>query len=109
MLAGSRCRIDIGTFENDMNHFYRKDDVLTSLIHLGYLAYDYEKEEVYIPNEEVRGAFFQAVRGTDWSPVTEAIRASDDFTQSDLERGRRSSCSRHRTGAYDEYVGSFLS
>ena len=79
MLAGSRCRIDIGTFENDMNHFYRKDDVLTSLIHLGYLAYDYEKEEVYIPNEEVRGAFFQAVRGTDWSPVTEAIRASDDL------------------------------
>lgn len=57
MLAGGRCRVRIGTYENDMTSFRNKDDVLTMLIHLGYLAYDSRKKEVWIPNEEVRGAF----------------------------------------------------
>lgn len=64
LLAGSRCRVDIDTFENDMTSFRRKDDVLTILIHLGYLAYDHHARDVYIPNEEVRGTFQKAVLGT---------------------------------------------
>ena len=75
MLAGSRCRVDISTFENDMTSFKYKDDVLTMLVHLGYLAYDYYTKEVYIPNEEVRSAFFSAVKGTDWTPVIRAMEA----------------------------------
>lgn len=38
MLAGGKCRIDTGTFQNDMTSFKSKDDVLTLLVHLGYLA-----------------------------------------------------------------------
>ena len=63
MLAGDRCRVNINTYENDMTSFKSKDDVLTMLIHLGYLAYDSRKREVYLPNEEVREAFVQAVEG----------------------------------------------
>lgn len=53
MLAGMRCRINTRTFQNDFFCLRSKDDVLTLLVHLGYLAYDAEKKEVYIPNQEV--------------------------------------------------------
>lgn len=49
MLGGGRCRINTRTFQNDMSNIKSKDDVLTLLVHLGYLAYDSAKKEVYIP------------------------------------------------------------
>ena len=62
MLGGKRCKIDTGTFQNDMTSMESKDDVFTLLVHLGYLAYDVEKREVFIPNEEVREEFIRAVK-----------------------------------------------
>ena len=44
----------------------RKDDVLTLLVHLGYLAYDFEKREGYIPNQEVADEFKNAVENSGW-------------------------------------------
>lgn len=67
------------TFENDFISFANKDDVLTVLIHLGYLAYDGERREVYIPNEEVRSAFVSAVKKSNWKPVIQAIDASEQL------------------------------
>ena len=40
MLGGGHCKIDPSTFQNDMTTFQIKDDVLTLLVHLGYLTYD---------------------------------------------------------------------
>lgn len=40
-------------FQNDMAIINSKDDVLTVLIHLGYLSYIKKKQECYIPNHEV--------------------------------------------------------
>lgn len=40
MLGGGHVRINTRSFRNDMRTFHVKDDVLTLLIHLGYLAYD---------------------------------------------------------------------
>jgi hypothetical protein len=77
LLAGERCRVDNDTFENDMTCFRSRDDVLTALIHLGYLAYDNQRKEVYIPNEEVKTAFYKAIRNTDWTSVIEACKESD--------------------------------
>ena len=62
MLGGAKCVIDIGTFQNDMTNIKSKDDVLTLLIHLGYLAYDSKTKSVFIPNEEVRQEFIRAVK-----------------------------------------------
>jgi hypothetical protein len=76
MLAGERVPVDVGTFENDMTSFHNRDDVLTLLIHLGYLAYD-KSRKGYIPNEEVKTSFYKAVRATNWTPVLEACKASD--------------------------------
>ncbi len=57
LLAGKKVRIDTLTFQNDMSSFSSKDDVLTLLIHLGYLGYIYDENEIYIPNNEVKDIF----------------------------------------------------
>ncbi len=53
MLGGERSKVNTRSFQNDMCSFRTKDDVLTLLIHLGYLAYDSAKEEAFIPNQEI--------------------------------------------------------
>lgn len=62
MLSNSSIVIDTGSFQNDMTSFKSRDDVLTLLVHLGYLAYDEETSAVFIPNEEVRGEFIRAIK-----------------------------------------------
>lgn len=84
MLGGIPCRIDAGTFQNDMMNFQGRDDVLTLLIHLGYLAYDEAKQEVLIPNEEVRGEFLRAVRQSSWHEVTDAVERSEELLEATL-------------------------
>lgn len=79
MVAGGSCKIDTNTFENDMVSFQSKDDVLTVLVHLGYLAYDAKTKEVTVPNEEVQAAFIRAIKKSSWSYVIEAIAASDEL------------------------------
>ena len=59
MLSGGTVEVDVNTFRNDMVSFQNKDDVLTLLIHLGYLAYDQVKGIAFIPNEEIRQEFRQ--------------------------------------------------
>ena len=77
MLGGLRCKINTRTFQNDMLSIKSKDDVLTLLIHLGYLAYDGETKEVYIPNQEVADEFKNAVEYSSWEGVSAALEASD--------------------------------
>ena len=69
MMVGERVAINTGGFTNDMVTFHSKDDVLTLLIHLGYLAYDFEDKCVYIPNNEVRGEYVNAVSVSEWGEV----------------------------------------
>jgi hypothetical protein len=76
-ISGTNSPVNIRKFQNDMTSFKSKDDVLTVLIHLGYLAYDRKNKEVYVPNEEVRQAFADTISDTDWTPVIQAIDKSD--------------------------------
>lgn len=66
MLSGDEVQVRTGSFQNDMISFKNKDDVLTLLIHLGYLAFDQRKKTAYIPNEEIRGEFATAVDVLRW-------------------------------------------
>lgn len=84
MLGGGRCRINTRTFQNDMTTFKSKDDVLTLLIHLGYLAYDERKREVFIPNQEIENEYANAVEGAGWGNVIEAIAASEELLEATL-------------------------
>ncbi len=54
MIAGKSVPVNIGTFVNDMVTFRTENDILTLLIHLGYVSYDYDNKIIKIPNEEVR-------------------------------------------------------
>ncbi|MGN0485516.1 MAG: AAA family ATPase [Lachnospiraceae bacterium] len=77
MLAGEHIVINTKRFQNDMTTFASKDDVLTLLVHLGYLAFDMEKSAVFIPNMEIRGEFHNAIEGERWKDVIAALEKSD--------------------------------
>ena len=86
MVAGERCKIDTTTFENDMISFRNRDDVLTVLVHLGYLSYHARTKEVTIPNEEVRAAFIRAIKKSNWNYVIEAIADSDELLKATWQK-----------------------
>lgn len=71
MLSGDSVKVEVDSFQNDMVTFQDKDDVLTLLIHLGYLAYDETKGTAFIPNEEIRSEFSKATRRKKWNELTE--------------------------------------
>ncbi len=84
MLGGQRIHVDTGTFQNDMTSISSRDDVLTLLIHLGYLAYDETNEEVYIPNLEVIDAFRTAVKDTKWEQVNKTLSQSERLLEATI-------------------------
>ncbi len=84
MLSGGRSAVDVGRFSNDLNRVDNRDDVLTVLIHLGYLSYDPIEEKCYIPNREVREEMVRAVKETNWHEVIDAINSSELLMQSVL-------------------------
>ena len=67
MLSGSSVKVRVNSFQNDMVTFKNKDDVLTLLIHLGYLGYDQKQQMAFIPNEEIRTELADAVEETRWN------------------------------------------
>ena len=85
MLGDQRVRINIEKFQNDMTTINSADDALTLLVHLGYLAFDAEESEVYIPNQEIAIEFANAVDDKGWGIVGEAIRQSNDLVKATIE------------------------
>lgn len=73
MLVGERVNVNVNTFQNDFSVIGSKDEALTALIHLGYLGYDSEMEEAYIPNYEVGLAFQAALASGEWKEVVASI------------------------------------
>ncbi len=69
LLGGEHIRINTRTFQNDMTTFETKDDVLTLLIHLGYLAYNEDRGEVFIPNREISEEFENAMSVNGWEEI----------------------------------------
>lgn len=82
MLAGDRVEINTGTFSNDMTTFATKDDVLTLLVHLGYLSYRWEDKTVCIPNKEVSQEYVNAISTMNWGEVMRSVDASRKLLQS---------------------------
>ena len=101
MLAGNRCRVNPTGFQNDMTVIRSKDDVLTLLIHLGYLSYNRERSECYIPNKEVSDELSNAVQDTGWAGVAKALMQSRDLLQATLD-GDAEAVARGIDTAHDE-------
>ena len=64
-----RVKINTRRFQNDMRSFKTKDDVLTLLIHLGYLGYDSTTKEAFIPNREIVEEFENAMSVGGWETI----------------------------------------
>ena len=76
LMDGGRLKIDTSTYQNDMTTFTGRDDVLSLLIHLGYIGYDDERSEVYIPNREILDEFKTSTKGKEWVDTFKSFEAS---------------------------------
>ena len=86
MLAGVKVHVDTLSFQNDMVSFANKNDILTLLIHLGYLAYEFDTKEVFIPNLEIRTVFETTVRNSHWDGVSTALAQSQKLMDATLRK-----------------------
>ncbi len=106
MLGGGRVRVNTRSFQNDMRNFHTKDDVLTLLIHLGYLGYDSIEKEAFIPNKEIIEEFENAMSVGGWPNVMNVLKASEKLLQDTL-RGDAESVAKELDKAHSE-VASIL-
>lgn len=81
LIAGEKVAVDTGSFQNDMTTFASKDDVLTLLVHLGYLSYNSETQLVSIPNREVLESFVLSIKNLNWQETTRALQNSEALLQ----------------------------
>ena len=79
LVAGEKLPIRTEKFQNDMTSIETADDALTLLIHLGYLTFDFDTKECWIPNQEVAGEFINSIEDGGWEPVVAAIEASREL------------------------------
>ncbi len=88
MIAGERVSVNTAKFQNDMTSLNSSDDVLTLLVHLGYLTFKATNEigsgEVWIPNSEVRQEFINSIEDGGWENLMKAVRASDKLLEATL-------------------------
>ena len=84
--SGLTVEVDTGTFQNDTVSFSSRDDVITYLIHLGYLAYDQRKQCAFIPNEEIRQELLAAAKKTKWNELQEFEYQSEQLLEATLDR-----------------------
>lgn len=85
MLSGASVEVDVSSFQNDMTSFSNKDDVLTYLIHLGYLAYNQTTETAFIPNEEIRQELIKATKRKKWDELVAFQRESVELLDATLD------------------------
>lgn len=84
MIAGERIPVNTGKFQNDMVSLNSADDVLTLLIHLGYLTYDFDTKTAWIPNKEIQQEFINCIEDGGWEEVMNSLRRSDELLKATL-------------------------
>ncbi len=85
LLSGEEVPIDSETFQNDLVTIQSKDDVLTLLVHLGYLSFDFDKSTVRIPNEEVRREFVRAVKNGSHKELAKMVATSNELIEHTID------------------------
>ena len=86
MLAGASVDVTPYFFQNDMVSFRDKDDVLTLLIHLGYLGFDQLRKQAFIPNEEIRFEFAMATKLNKWNELINFQQESRSLVTAVLQK-----------------------
>ena len=86
MLAGDAVEVTPYFFQNDMVSFRDKDDVITLLIHLGYLGYNQKLRQAFIPNEKIRFEFAMATKLNKWSELISFQKESRSLLKAVLDK-----------------------
>ena len=82
MMSGGRVSFNPNRFQNNINEINSKDAALTVLVHLGYLGYDPDTRECYIPNFEIRSRFENAIDElSDWKDVQGPLSVSAELVE----------------------------
>lgn len=79
LMEGGRIKVNISKYQNDMTSFNGSNDVLVMLIHLGYLGYDVENKEVFIPNNEILDEFKTSTESTEWIDTFKSFKKSQEL------------------------------
>ena len=85
MISGAEVRVNTATFKNDTVNIKSKDDVLTYMIHLGYLGYNQKLKTALVPNEEIRQELTDAVESRRWSEMLEFQKDSEHLLDATLD------------------------
>ncbi|MGN9173547.1 AAA family ATPase [Lachnospiraceae bacterium HCP1S3_A8] len=85
MISGAEVRVNTATFKNDTVNIKSKDDVLTYMIHLGYLGYNQKLKTAFVPNEEIRQELTDAVESRRWSEMLEFQKGSERLLDATLD------------------------
>ena len=85
LIAGEHLPVDVSVFQNDIRVITSRDDVMTLLIHLGYLTYDSSAGTAYIPNEELKNEFETLLRHPRHPKLQKLVTASEKLLQDTLD------------------------
>ena len=82
MLTGTEIKVDIKDFENSLDNINSKDNVLTYLIHLGYVNYNKTTGLCRIPNKEIRQEWEKAIKvAKNFAKIAEMIKDSEELLE----------------------------
>ena len=84
MVGGEHCKVDPKGFKNDLAQVHSRNDVLTVLIHLGYLSYNRVDRTCHIPNLEVLGEMENAIRDVKWENIVKPLQQSERLIEATL-------------------------
>ncbi len=85
LLSGAEVPVNTVTFKNDAANFTNKDDVLTYMIHLGYLGYNQDRRTAFVPNEEIRQELTAAVHSRAWNEMIKFQQESENLLDDTLD------------------------
>ena len=84
MLSGNRIHVNVTGCRNDMHTFADKDEVITTLIHLGYFAYDRAAQEAYVPNKEIQEVFYKYMENQSGDNLSKFMKLSESIVEAVL-------------------------
>jgi len=84
MLSGNRIHVNTAGCKNDMHTFMDKDQIITTLIHFGYFAYDKVTQEAYVPNKEIQEVFYKYMENESGDNLSRFMELSENIAEAVL-------------------------